>query len=67
MKQIPKPKRHNKALSEAIEDVVKDDDITRITFLLPRRLKDEIRMFAIQRQMNLTDVLLNAVREYMSK
>jgi hypothetical protein len=62
-----KPKLKNNAnlhKEEALKEVVKEKMVN-ITILLPESLRDNLKVKAIRNKTNITNVILNYIREYI--
>ena len=49
---------------EALKEVVKEKMVN-ITILLPESLRDDLKVKAIRNKTNITNVILNYIREYI--
>ena len=49
---------------EALKEVVKEKMVT-ITILLPESLRDNLKVKAIRNKSNITNVLINYIKEYI--
>jgi len=62
-----KPKLKNNSnlyKEEALKEVVKEKMVN-ITILLPESLRDNLKVKAIRNKSNITNVLINYIREYI--
>lgn len=62
-----KPKLQNNSnlyKEEALKEVVKEKMVN-ITILLPESLRDNLKVKAIRNKSNITNVLINYIREYI--
>jgi hypothetical protein len=64
---VLKPKLQNNSnlyKEEALKEVVKEKMVN-ITILLPESLRDNLKVKAIRNKSNITNVLINYIREYI--